>query len=156
MTHFKYVFHGATDEEKIQNGMDEMMENFMEDPKYESFLQSQGIGAEPNEAAAGYNDCHFWLQDSNGKIIDPTPAAKKGKKHYKQFGAKKSKEIYKVWNERLNYFGKKNVRKDFLEPLDRCCQFNVYARWYNNKKLKVCIGSLGFERNNGKIFWEFG
>ena len=111
---------------------------------------------EPNEGTATYNDCHFWLQDANGKIIDPTPSAKKGKLHYKQFGTKKSKEIYKVWNERLKHFGKKTIREDFLEPVDRCCQFNVYARWYNNKKLKVCIGSLGFERPNGKIFWEFG
>ena len=136
--------------------LEENLERLMEQPCMEEYLMSQGVGNEPNEGNATYNDCHFWLQDANGKIIDPTPSAKKGKLHYKQFGTKKSKEIYKVWNERLKHFGKKTIREDFLEPVDRCCQFNVYARWYNNKKLKVCIGSLGFERPNGKIFWEFG
>tara|TARA_R110002126_G_scaffold257486_1_gene400475 strand:- start:255 stop:611 length:357 start_codon:yes stop_codon:yes gene_type:complete len=115
------------------------------------------IGNAPNEATANYNDCHFWLQDSNGKIIDPTPPANEGTLHYKQFGKKKSNEIYKIWNTRLKARGKKRTRNEFYnEPLDRCCQFNVYAYWYHHKELKVCIGSLGFETKKGQIYWEFG
>ena len=137
--------------------LEENLERLMEQPCMEEYLMAQGVGNEPNEGTATYNDCHFWLQDANGKIIDPTPSAKKGKLHYKQFGTKKSKEIYKVWNERLKTRGKTRTRNEFYnEPLDRCCQFNVYAYWYHHKELKVCIGSLGFERPNGKIFWEFG
>ena len=81
----------------------------------------------------------------------------KGKKNYKKFSLNKQKEIYKVWEMRLKARGKKRTRNEFYnEPLDRCCQFNVYAYWYHHKKLKIVIGSLGFTKPNGKIFWEFG
>jgi len=135
---------------------DPRLEVLMEDPRMERFLSSQGIGNAPNEAGSNYNDCHFWLEDADGKIIDPTPPAKEGERRYKKFSLRKQKELYKIWNMRLKARGKANIRKEFSKPLDRCCQFNVYAYWYCHKELKVCIGSLGFKRKGKKIFWEFG
>tara|TARA_R110000751_G_scaffold206514_1_gene310559 strand:+ start:390 stop:794 length:405 start_codon:yes stop_codon:yes gene_type:complete len=122
-----------------------------------NLLMKHNIGTLPNEDTAHYGDCHFWLETDKGHIIDPTPAAMKGKKNYKKFSLNKQKEIYKVWEMRLKARGKKRTRNEFYnEPLDRCCQFNVYAYWYHHKKLKIIIGSLGFTQPNGKIFWEFG
>ena len=122
-----------------------------------NFMYDMNIGKAPNEDTAHYNDCHFWLEDADGKIIDPTPPAYEGKRHYKKFSLGKQKEIYKIWNTRLKARGKKRTRNEFYnEPLDRCCQLNVYAYWYHHKELKVCIGSLGFETKKGQIFWEFG
>lgn len=122
-----------------------------------NLLMKHNIGTKPNEDTAHYGDCHFWLEDDEGNIIDPTPSAMSGKKNYKKFKLSKQKEIYKVWQIRLNLQNKRAIKNKFYtNPQPRCCQFNVYAHWRNHKKLKVIIGSLGFTQPNGKIFWEFG
>jgi hypothetical protein len=106
-------------------------------------------------------DFHCWLEDENGKVIDRTPPAYPGKKHYKPFPKKDQTRIFiKMLNE--GTIQKSKLMMDFFAkyPLARNCMNNSYAyKMLKYPHLKFIIGSLGFQmkkNNKKKIFWEFG
>lgn len=104
-------------------------------------------------------DFHCWLEDDNGNIIDRTPPAYSGKRHYKAFPKKDQTRIFlKLCKE--EYFHKEKEAMTFFvkTPRERNCIMNSYAyKMLVDKKLKFVIGSCGFQIGDSKkIFWEFG
>jgi hypothetical protein len=140
---------------------------------------NQGIGKNPSKG--GYDkdkhDCHVWLEDENGKIIDPTPKAYPLKMEYRPFDKTEQVRIWNSISKDIRALGKeerKVLKKElYKKPQDRCCGYNVFAYWAKNKHLKIVIGSAGFHlpavvaHNHSdkgtnvfftthQIFWEFG
>ncbi len=116
-----------------------------------------GCGREPqNGKGVGTGDLHFWLEDKEGNIIDPTPPAYSGMKiHYRVFQHDK-KKFFDYWWGEWKKMPKAQKEQLYKNPVARRCMFNVFAYWKKHKDCKICIGSQGFEFEAGKIFWEFG
>ena len=119
-----------------------------------------GVGRENQDGSElNFNDSHVWLVDENGNIIDPTPPAYQGERHYKPFKFNQKKYFNYYWNKYMKQT--KEQRKAMVELLyqvtvDRNCGFNAIAYWKKHKNCKIVVGSLGFEIGKGRIFWEFG
>ena len=128
-------------------------------------MWNMGVGREPrtdihniHKNKNGGWDLHVWLEDNEGNIIDRTPAAYEGKIHYKAFSRKEQTRIFiTMLND--GTIEKDNFILEFLaeNPQARNCINNCYAyKMKTNKKLKLVIGSAGFQLDNKRIFWEFG
>ena len=121
-------------------------------------MMEMGIGLEPQDGKAHSNtSLHFWLVDKDGNIIDPTPPAYKGKRHYRAFKYNQKSFLTFWWNKWKTHPKKKLMTETLYEaPLPRKCMYNVFVYWKKHKDCKIVIGSLGFQEGNGRIFWEFG
>ena len=137
---------------KLKNNMSSVVDTLMKN----------GIGVNPSEGGhdKDMNDCHVWLEDENGKIIDPTPPAYPYKMEYKPFDKTEQIRIWNQYKTKIVSFGKdgrRAMKKQFYEnPRSRCCGYNVFAYWSHNKHLKIVVGSAGFHIGKDTIFWEFG
>jgi len=131
---------------------------FLKDPM--EMMWKMGLGRTPRtdvnniwEDGKGI-DFHCWLEDDVGNIIDPTPPAYQGKRHYKAFSKKEQLRLY-LKAKKTNYLVAKQQQVE--NPLPRKCINNSYSyKMLVDKKLKFVIGHMGFELNDGRIFWEFG
>jgi hypothetical protein len=120
---------------------------------------SMGLGHEPKDEPDNYGDLHFWLVDKEGNIIDPTPPAFEGKRHYRAFKSGQKGAFNHFWSKLMK--NPKQTRKAMMEflyenPQDRNCPNNCFAYWKKHKDCKIVVGSLGFEIGRGCVFWEFG
>jgi hypothetical protein len=120
-----------------------------------------GLGRKPQDGrsngAMNMSDCHFWLVDKEGNIIDPTPPEYDRKRHYKPF--KYNQKIYFKfwWNQYKKHPRKQYMLDNYYENPEKCkCMYNVFVYWKKHKDCKIVVGSLGYELNRGSIFWEFG
>jgi hypothetical protein len=121
---------------------------------------------------------HMWLEDANGKIIDP---------HFREYDGlcKMSntdgrKKVYHKWTEAQQKEKLKNLIPDILavikanckqneipmremmailayRPSFRCCPMNAWSLKSVMPELKVCIGNMGFrsKEDPNKIWWEY-
>ena len=122
---------------------------------------AMGEGIAPQDTPRNNHDLHFWLEDKDGNIIDPTPVVnnRTQKRHYRPFKFGQ-KAVLKYYMKRYNKQKKedKKVITDFLYefPQDRNCASNCIAYWLKHKDCKIVVGSMGFELSKGRVFWEFG
>jgi len=135
--------------------------------KQQEHLYNQGVGVEPSKTGSdkNMNDCHFWLVTKKGEIIDNTPPALGGKRHYKAFQPRQQKRIYKQQMHHYKFCYSKQVFKQnfqlHLKGVPRACFYNclAYYQKHHSKKniLKIVCGSLGFQcLGDNRVFWEFG
>ena len=108
-------------------------------------------------------DIHFWIYDSITKsIIDP---------YFEEYDFVKmvrnltDKQRY----EEIEYQSKKYMEY-FLRVLPRIkhhknnlpsgygrCWFNAWrVKQQDNKRYRLCIGKMGWEKKTGGVWWEFG
>ena len=136
----------------------------MQDKQYMEKCWASGIGREPRTDIHNIHnnngswDLHVWLEDDEGNIIDRTPSEYQGKIHYKPFSKKEQTRIFiTMLND--GTIKKQKFILEFLSanPQERNCVNNSYAyKMITNKKLKLVIGSAGFQFDNNRIFWAFG
>ena len=125
-------------------------------------LIESGVGVSPSKGGGDkhMNDCHVWLEDDKGNIIDPTPPAYDFPIVYKPFDKKQQVRVWGQYQAKIKGKGKQGrtlMKKTHYEkPRHRQCGYNVFAYWSHNKHLKIVVGSAGFKFNKHTIFWEFG
>ena len=119
---------------------------------------AMGLGHTPQDGRKlDYHDCHVWLVDENKNIIDPTPPAMEGQRHYKAFKYNQQKYFDYFWKRYKALPNRKNyIEELYAHPEDRQCPYNAIAYWKKHKNCKIVVGSLGFDIGRGRILWEFG
>ena len=124
-------------------------------------LLKNGVGVEPKETIES-GDFHIWLEDDDGKIIDPTPPPYSffPKLEYKKWSMSNQKKVWSKYQQIIKNMTKTqriSMKKNlYKNPQIRQCPYNVYAYWCYHKHLKIVVGSCGYYIDNNTIFWEFG
>ena len=125
-------------------------------------LLNNGVGVNPSKGGfdKDMNDCHVWLEDEDGNIIDPTPPAYPYPMEYKPFDKTQQVRVWGQYQSKIKALGKEGrsaIKKQlYQKPAHRQCGYNVFAYWSKNKHLKIVVGSAGFHIDTHTIFWEFG
>ena len=124
----------------------------------------------------GGADIHMWCEQKNetGKIIKNdydtntfVSMKKTDKIIYKSLTTKENniawKMIYKrIIKPRLDQMAKLSSEeknyciKYFIENNGNCIMRSYFLALNSDGKLKIKIGSLGFQQKDGSIFWEYG
>ncbi len=124
-------------------------------------LLKNGVGVEPKETIES-GDFHIWLEDDDGKIIDPTPPPYSffPKLEYKKWSMSNQKKVWSKYQHIIKNMTKTqriSMKKNlYKNPKIRQCPYNVYSYWCYNKHFKIVVGSCGYYIDNNTIFWEFG
>ena len=127
---------------------------------YTDIVMSVGVGLQPlkyNKSLILDGDYHCWLVNRDGNIIDPTPPAMKGKRYYKEWSVDEQRDAWKHVQKKIQHKYKTSKIDYYKNPQHRECPYNVVAYYKKHKKeVIIKIGSMGFQRHDGKVFWEFG
>ncbi len=122
------------------------------------------------EGGKDAGDYHIWVEDKHGKVVFD-PVFEEYRFICKIRNANINKPVRVAWNNQAKWLDDKNwsqqandnafrciISNMFEQPRYQHCRSNAIAYMVNRGKEgdRVVIGSAGWKKGNGEVWWEFG
>jgi len=136
-------------------------------------ILSKFLGAKPLGVVEG-NDYHIWIENNEGEVVYDPPMEKSGfyetickirdcdikKPYYYEWSNQKKhldeQYVDEMINENIYH---SDLNEFYKRPQPRYCRSNAIGYYINQTSqdnLRIVIGSFGWEKRDGTIWWEFG